>query len=195
MPSVKKKTVEGRFWPKVKFSDGCWEWMGHKNRLGYGRFNYGRVRNDVQLAHRVSLWLFGIETPEGMHTDHLCRNPSCVRPDHLEVVTPKENSKRGLAGKYRKALYENPNCPKCSKPYIWVKTDRSNRRMCQNCNKTRYLNRRVLKRKIYQTCQMCRSSEPSKKFAIYCKPCRLKRKGLSQKIKRDYMRAKSSSTP
>jgi hypothetical protein len=28
--------------------------------------------------------------------DHICKNPRCVRPDHLEIVTHKVNMVRGL---------------------------------------------------------------------------------------------------
>ena len=29
--------------------------------------------------------------------DHLCRNRSCVRPDHLQPVTQRENTLRGMS--------------------------------------------------------------------------------------------------
>jgi hypothetical protein len=32
--------------------------------------------------------------PEGLHLDHLCRNPPCVNPAHLEPVTCAENLRR-----------------------------------------------------------------------------------------------------
>lgn len=35
-----------------------------------------------------------------MQLDHLCRNPACCNPSHLEPVTPKENTRRGNAGKH-----------------------------------------------------------------------------------------------
>lgn len=33
--------------------------------------------------------------PTNMDLDHLCRNPICVNPDHLEPVTHLENVRRG----------------------------------------------------------------------------------------------------
>ena len=36
----------------------------------------------------------------GTHVDHLCRNTRCVNRDHLEVVTPEENARRGKLGGY-----------------------------------------------------------------------------------------------
>lgn len=35
--------------------------------------------------------------PDGLQLDHLCRNPSCVNPAHLEIVTGAENIRRGKA--------------------------------------------------------------------------------------------------
>lgn len=58
--------------------------MGGKTKLGYGSiWDYERGRQS--MAHRVSWELaHGMKIPEGMVIDHLCRFPSCVRPEHLE---------------------------------------------------------------------------------------------------------------
>ena len=81
-----------RFWPKVEKTDTCWLWTGAKTPLGYGKFNVGKGR--IELAHRTSLALAGVTIPPGFDVDHLCRVPSCVRPDHLEPVTHAENMAR-----------------------------------------------------------------------------------------------------
>ena len=70
---------------------GCWEWKSNRNKKGYGRV---RISRRLFFAHRVSYTAFIGPIPEGMCIDHLCRNPSCVCPFHLEVVTPQENTRR-----------------------------------------------------------------------------------------------------
>ena len=88
-------TVEGRFWAKVDVSQplGCWEWTAAKHPLGYGNF---RVSTDQYMAaHRFAYELLMGKPPEGLVLDHLCRNSSCVNPDHLEPVTQQENTLRG----------------------------------------------------------------------------------------------------
>lgn len=37
--------------------------------------------------------------PTGHHIDHLCRMTRCIRPSHLEAVTPTENARRGRGTK------------------------------------------------------------------------------------------------
>lgn len=82
---------------------GCWLWQLKRDRHGYGRVRRtGRGEALVQLAHRwVYEELVG-PIPEGLVIDHLCRNPPCVNPKHLEPVTPGENFRRGTRGSHLK---------------------------------------------------------------------------------------------
>ncbi len=93
-----------RFMEKVRVTDGCWEWLGHKDKEGYGQFSVGsRTDNSRRtvLAHKFHYELLNGPIPSGFELDHTCRNRGCVRPDHLEVVTPKVNIQRGETGKWQ----------------------------------------------------------------------------------------------
>jgi hypothetical protein len=94
--TVRPETTEERFWLKVdrRGPDECWPWLGAgaKVRFGYGLFKWaGRV----QPAHRASYEINVGPIPTGLYLDHLCRNPNCVNPAHLEPVTNEENLRRG----------------------------------------------------------------------------------------------------
>jgi hypothetical protein len=79
---------------------GCWEYQGYLDRHGYGR-------TCGLLAHRLSYGLFVGPIPAGLTIDHLCRNPRCVNPEHLEAVTQGENVRRGSAAKPKR----HTHCP------------------------------------------------------------------------------------
>lgn len=115
--------MKARFMSHVTITDWCWLWEGTKNKDGYGRF----YRNDLnwqQLAHRTSYEMFVGAIPDGLVIDHLCSVHECVRPDHLEAVTHRENVIRAHASRLRKLFCKrghtyriNPNgvrvCPVC----------------------------------------------------------------------------------
>lgn len=84
-----------RFWAKVQKTDGCWVWTGSRIRDGYGSFRLYLPRESPFMAHRVAYTLVRGEIPAGLTIDHLCRNKSCVNPEHMEVVTLEENGRRG----------------------------------------------------------------------------------------------------
>lgn len=74
---------------------GCWEWTASKDKKGYGWFWAGYKRGIMQ-AHRYSYIKFNGKL-DRLIVDHLCRNASCVNPNHLEAVTRRENIARGNA--------------------------------------------------------------------------------------------------
>jgi hypothetical protein len=75
----------------------CWIWTGVVDGQGYGNA-YVNIngRKTTQKAHRV--WYEAIIGPiaYGLVIDHLCRNPTCVNPAHLEPVTNRINVLRGV---------------------------------------------------------------------------------------------------
>lgn len=82
-----------RFIPKfIVQPDSCWYWVAGKDGDGYGNFYY---RGQHLGAHRVSFFHWRGNIPKGLEVDHLCRIRHCVNPDHLEIVSKKENVLRG----------------------------------------------------------------------------------------------------
>lgn len=73
---------------------GCWVWQRQKNAKGYSRITTPQPFNRKVRAHRVSYILTRGPIPYGMTLDHLCRNTSCVNPDHLEPCSAVENRAR-----------------------------------------------------------------------------------------------------
>jgi hypothetical protein len=81
-----------RFWEKVDKSGECWLWQAGKC-AGYGRFFVPGSR--PVPAHRWAYEALVGPIPDGLVIDHLCRNPACVNPAHMEPVTIVENVRRG----------------------------------------------------------------------------------------------------
>jgi len=88
---------------------GCWNWDKLETPSGYGGFGVtiiipetGKYKNFHKAAHRWSVVLYKkytLEQLEGKVIDHVCKNKACVNPNHLELVTKKENIRRHFRGK------------------------------------------------------------------------------------------------
>jgi hypothetical protein len=97
---------EARFLLKIdRTIGGCWNWLAGLGEKGYGQFavintdipfrENGRYVN--RRAHSWSYEHFVGPVPKGKVVRHLCHNRVCVRPEHLEVGTHKDNMQDAIA--------------------------------------------------------------------------------------------------
>lgn len=124
-----------RFFEKVVWNgdeDECWTWQGAKSAFGYGRLT---CRQAQLYAHRVSYENFVGPVADGLVVDHLCREPSCVNPAHLEPVTQRENCYRGTG--FPMPNLHKTHCPK-GHPYAGdnLYVNPKGHRFCRKCSKT-----------------------------------------------------------
>lgn len=121
-----------RFMSHVRqLPNGCWEWTSSTNEAGYATF-YVEGR-----SHRAFRWIIGqVGDPidDDLEPDHVChsrdntcisgascRHRRCVNPQHGDVVTHAENSRR--------AAYRFPTC---SSGHLLPVVE-SGRRPCRPC--------------------------------------------------------------
>lgn len=119
---------------KVRLNGDCWIFEGAHTANGYGQ-----VHNPTgsRLAHRaVYEYLTRQEIPPKATVDHVCRVKSCVNPDHMEIVSNRENILRGGS---MAALYaRRTHCPR-GHPFdgdnLRVYKSDGNSRTCLTCKR------------------------------------------------------------
>ena len=128
--------------------DNCWVWVGTTGRnKGRGNFRYNHTN---YIAYNFLYRVLKGELPPGLVLDHLCRNPTCVNPKHLEPVTLVENVMRG----------NSPHAINARKKYCkyghlfgeqgeWAK--KLGRRECTTCHMLKERIRREKRRKHFAT--------------------------------------------
>lgn len=100
-------------------STECAEWLGGTNFKGYGWFGISLPTTPVTTktvkAHRLMFAIFyGFDAlPQGVNAkdndgslpvlDHICENPSCVNPLHLQVQSGAYNSQKAAWKRLRSA--------------------------------------------------------------------------------------------
>lgn len=136
------KIVNGRYWPPAheRFAEfympepnsGCWIWIGSRKPDGYGIF---WVDDKCEGAHRWSFEHHVGAIPDGLVIDHLCRQPWCVNPDHLEAVTHRENVLRGVS-----VLADHARQTHCKRGHELTEDNiyrppNRNERICRQCSR------------------------------------------------------------
>ena len=126
-PVHRTAPLEQRFWARVSIDpSGCWLWTGSVSNTGYGQLGkQADGKNIVRNVHRISYEINVGPIPQGLQLDHLCCNKLCVRPDHLEAVSARENSRRALVK------------PRCTRGHLFTRETTyirpNGRRMCRIC--------------------------------------------------------------
>lgn len=91
------KSLEERFWAKVRKGPGCWLWTAATNNRGYGKLSRGGRNAGLVYAHRLSYEMHHGPVPADADVMHSCDTPACVRPDHLSTGTRLDNMRDAKA--------------------------------------------------------------------------------------------------
>lgn len=150
---IAPKPAFDRFIKFVEISEKttCWRWLGGKTIWGYGTFS---LRSGKLIgAHQFSYLTFYGQIEPGLVIDHLCRNPSCVNPSHLEAVTQAENMRRGLLPTtYGQQHRIKTHCPKGhayeGRNLILGRSRATPNRRCRECLRVGDVQRRRKKKNV-----------------------------------------------
>ncbi len=105
------KDIE-RFYAKVSKTPterGCLEWTASRNAFGHGSFGVGKK---IVYAHRFAWELVNGPIPAGLVIRHMCHNPLCCNPAHLEPGSRADNVQDMIdSGRFK-------NAPNTRAPYV-----------------------------------------------------------------------------
>jgi len=140
-----------KFWAMVdkRGPTECWLWRGPLSK-GYGEAWLPVLGHRKRMrAHRVSYHLMVGTVPVGLALDHLCRNPQCVNPAHLEPVTDKVNTLRGVGITALNAAKTHCKHGHEFTPEntYWI---RGGHRDCRECKRQQSAKRRALRSQLIQ---------------------------------------------
>lgn len=141
---------------------GCWVWTACKLPSGYGKLWTGSKHD---YSHRFVYERLVGPIGDGLEIDHLCRNPSCCNPDHLEPVTHRENALRSPIN----PLAVNAAKTHCKSGHEFTDENtlvQNGGRICRECkriaDRDRYENRRDYQREYQREWQRKRRAERRK---------------------------------
>jgi hypothetical protein len=131
-----------KFLRHVDRTGDCWLWTGPTTPNGYGTFRLPGKK--PQVTHVIAYTHWKGPVPAGKQLDHRCHTDNvdtctppcqhrlCCNPDHLEPVTPAENTFRSDHAE-RKVTH----CPKGHRYTEDNTIRRGGKRFCRSCDQER----------------------------------------------------------
>ena len=110
----------------------CWTTSG-TNNSGYSLIWDGSRRH---TAHKYMYVAMIGSVPDGLELDHLCQNPACWNPYHLDPVPHQVNVSRGRLGYANRTRVQPTHCPK-NHEFTEANTARgkNGKRYCRACRR------------------------------------------------------------
>jgi hypothetical protein len=103
--------LENKTWTD---ENGCMRWTGQTDEKGYGRHNItisvGKVKK-VEIHRYIYCMMndlpYGEDPANAWNAkgkgfkvaDHICNQPNCVNPEHIQLISRRENSLRAIRSK------------------------------------------------------------------------------------------------
>ncbi len=115
---------------------GCWLWIGLKTVDNYPIFSWrftGHTKNASVPTHRVSYMHWNGDVPEGMTVHHKCENTLCVNPEHLEVLSVRDNILRSPTHLASREAAQTV----CKYGHKFDRVTSAGKRYCKTCEKIR----------------------------------------------------------
>jgi hypothetical protein len=140
MTPYQRAFVEQKLVEWTDRSGDHWLWNRSLKTAGYGVIGIPQdvvagVGSRKILAHRASYEIYVGPIPKGMTIDHLCRVRACVKPEHLEPVSMKENLLRGegWAGKHARQTHCKRGHSLTPENLDMVRFRKTGHRICRTC--------------------------------------------------------------
>jgi hypothetical protein len=148
-----------KFWSRVKKTESCWIWTGHKLVSGYGLISLNGIRGPTILAHRMSWEIHNGEPLGKRKACHHCDNPPCVNPEHIFAGSQRDNI-MDMVRKKRQNFENNVRGERChlsklkEQQVIEIRNSipssgRGSARIARKYGVSRDLIRLILRRKIW----------------------------------------------
>lgn len=130
----------------------CWLWKASRQNKGYGQLmRHVNGKRKIHLAHRFIYELLVGPIASGMELNHICHQRGCVNPDHLEVVSHRDNmrAKGSNSGRSLRLVNAMASARRhCPQGHIFTEANtgrkRDGSRRCRACDREYAASRRVV---------------------------------------------------